>query len=150
MPSYFKYSLTVYRLPLGGYLRNWPSFAVSSNFHFVIIHPHAIHCSFMLFDLEVSENKFSLICLTLPALQINSILHFYSSSPHFVYISISSSHCFYGACLLITSFTSIYPATVNNGISCMIIVRLLKLTAVCWERGWNYANTDLHGPGLKY
>jgi hypothetical protein len=30
----------------------------------VVIHLHVTHCSFLLFDLVVSENKLSLICLT--------------------------------------------------------------------------------------
>jgi hypothetical protein len=39
-------------------------FVASSHCHFAVIHSHITHCSFMLFDLVLSENKLSLIYLT--------------------------------------------------------------------------------------
>ena len=56
----------------------------------------------MLFDLVVSENKFSLICLTFTGTlnQLHFTLLFMFTSFRTISYFSSSSHCFYGACLL--------------------------------------------------
>ena len=56
----------------------------------------------MLFDLVVSENKFSLICLTFIGTlnQLHFTLLFTFTSFRTISYFSSSSHCFYGACLL--------------------------------------------------
>jgi hypothetical protein len=70
-----------------------------SHCDFAFINPNVIHCSFMLFDLLVSENKLSLICLTFRGTlnQPHFTLLFMFPSFH---ISVSSCNCFYGARLL--------------------------------------------------
>jgi hypothetical protein len=42
------------RPTLDGNLWNWPGCGASSHCHYAIIHPHVIHCSFMLFDVHGS------------------------------------------------------------------------------------------------
>ena len=80
-------------------------FFSSSHCHFAIIHPHVTHCSFMLFDLVVSENKFSLICLTFTGTlnQLHFTLLFIFTSYRTISYFSSSSDCFLWsmhACLL--------------------------------------------------
>ena len=75
----------------------------SHHCHFAIIHPQIIHCSFMLFHFVVSENKFSLICLTFTGTlnQLHfTLLFMFTSFCTIMYFSFLS-HCYYGAYFLL-------------------------------------------------
>jgi hypothetical protein len=91
----FHYSFLHSLTALSGYLQSWTGLVALSHCHFAVIHLHVIHCSSMLFDLVVSENKLSLTCITFTDTlnRLHFILLFMFTSFCTISCFSPSSHC---------------------------------------------------------
>ena len=111
------------------------------------------HCCFMSFDLVVSENKFSLICLTFTGTlnQPHFILLFMFASFRTIPYFSSSSHCFYGACLLACpKCTSVAACRLPAGArSSKFFVQISRLLTAETEPSRDFSKTCLE-PRLEY